>query len=142
MPGPPLRVHPAMHPRRRRWLLGLSLGTLAIAALTCGTWSLVRARVGEPRAELADPWHEGHQVLDRHGRLLRELTSDLGLRGQPRQLDELGPRLLAATLVSEDRSFFTHDGLDTAAVARALTQSIRHGRLVSGASTITQQLVK
>lgn len=142
MPGPPLRVLSAMHPRRRRWLLGLSLGTLALAALTCGTWSLVRARVGEPSTELADPWHEGHRVLDRHGRLLRELTSDLGLRGQPRELDELGPRLLAATLVSEDRSFFKHDGLDTSAVARALLQSLRHGRLVSGASTITQQLVK
>lgn len=102
----------------------------------------MRARVGEPSAALADPWHQGHRILDRHGRLLRELTSDLGLRGQPRDLAELGPRIVTATLVSEDKNFFTHDGLDERAVVRALAQSLRHGRLVSGASTITQQLVK
>lgn len=131
-----------MSPRTRRWLLGLSLGTLAITALTCGTWSLVRARAGEPSAALADTWHEGHRILDRRGRILRELTSDLGLRGQPRDLDAIGPRLVVATLVSEDKTFFEHDGLDPRAIARALTQTLRHGRLVSGASTITQQLVK
>lgn len=131
-----------MRPRLRRWLLGLSLGTLAIGALTCGTWSVIRARAGEPTAAMGDTWHEGHRVLDRRGRLLRELTSDLGLRGQPRELDDIGPRLLAATLVSEDKTFFDHDGLDPQAIARALLQSVRHGRLVSGASTITQQLVK
>lgn len=128
--------------RLRRWLIGLSLGTASLAALTCGTWSIVRARVGEPSAELTDKWNEGHRVLDREGRLLREITSDLGLRGQPRELGELGPRIVAATLASEDRTFFTHDGVDEKAIARALAQSVRHGRLVSGASTITQQLVK
>jgi penicillin-binding protein 1C len=131
-----------MRPRLRRWLLGLSLGTVALTALTCGTWSLVRARVGEPSSALEDDWHEGHRILDRHGRLLRELTSDLGLRGQPRALDEIGERLVIATLVSEDKEFFEHDGLDPQAVVRAIAQSLRHGRLVSGASTITQQLVK
>lgn len=128
--------------RLRRWLIGLSLGTATLTALTCGTWSIVRARVGEPSAALADNWHEAHRVLDREGRLLREITSDLGLRGQPRALGDLGPRIVTATLASEDRSFFTHDGVDEKAIARALGQSVRHGRLVSGASTITQQLVK
>jgi len=131
-----------MRPRLRRWLFGLSLGTLAIGALTCGTWQFVRARAGEPSAALTDTWHEGHRVLDRRGRLLRELTSDLGLRGQPRALEDMGPRLLAATLVSEDKAFFEHDGLDPHAIVRAALQTVRHGRLVSGASTITQQLVK
>lgn len=131
-----------MASRLRRWLFRLSLGTLGLCALTCGTWSLVRARVGEPSSELAERWHEGHRVLDREGRLLREITSDLGLRGQPKTVDELGPRIVAVTLVSEDRTFFTHDGVDERAVARALAQSLRHGRMVSGASTITQQLVK
>ncbi|MCY1056963.1 penicillin-binding protein 1C [Nannocystis sp. SCPEA4] len=131
-----------MRPRLRRWLLGLSLGTLALTALTCGAWSMVRASAGEPTAALADTWHEGHRILDRRGRLLRELTSDLGLRGQPRALEDMGPRLLAATLVSEDKAFFEHDGLDPHAIVRAALQTVRHGRLVSGASTITQQLVK
>lgn len=131
-----------MKPRLKRWLLGLSLGSVVLTALTCGTWSIVRARAGEPSAALSDDWHEAHRVLDRDGRLLRELTSDLGLRGQPKPVDDLGPRIVAATLISEDKTFYTHDGVDERAIARALAQSVRHGRLVSGASTITQQLVK
>jgi len=123
-------------------MLRLSLGTAAAGVLTCGTWSLVRARLGDPAARLADGWHAGHRVLDRHGRLLRELTSDTGVRGQPLGLDEIGPRLVQATLTSEDAQFFAHDGVDARAIARAAAQNLRHGRMVSGASTITQQLVK
>lgn len=142
MPDPASGVWTRMKPRLRRWLVRLPLGALALLGLTCGTWSLVRAGAGEPSEALVERWHEGHRVLDREGRLLRELTSDLGLRGQPRPLDEVGARLVAATLVSEDRDFFEHAGVDLQAIARALSQSLRHGRLVSGASTITQQLVK
>src|SRR5687767_5849009 len=94
-------------PRRlRRWLLRLSLGTAVATAATCGTWSLVRARIGDPAAQLADHWHAGHRVLDREGRLLRELPSDAGLRGQPLELAAIGPRLIQATLTSEDAEFF------------------------------------
>ena len=120
----------------------LSLGTAVASALTCGTWSLVRARVGDPTDRLADSWHAGHRVLDREGRLLRELTSDIGVRGQPLDLAAIGPRLVQATLTSEDAHFFEHGGVDGRAIARAAAQNIRHRRMVSGASTITQQLVK
>ncbi len=130
-------------PRRlRRWMYRLSLGTAVAGALTCGTWSLVRARVGDPADRLADDWHAGHRVLDRHGQLLRELTSDTGVRGQPLELEAIGPRLIQATLTSEDAHFFEHGGVDGQAIARAMTQNLRHRRMVSGASTITQQLVK
>ncbi len=129
-------------PRRlRRWLKRLSFGTVALAA-SCGTWSLVRARIGDPAAQLADPWHVGHRVLDRHGELLRELPSELDLRGQPLELPAIGPRLVQATLTSEDADFFHHGGVDGRAIARATAQNLRHRRMVSGASTITQQLVK
>jgi penicillin-binding protein 1C len=120
----------------------LSLGTVATCALTCGAWSLVRAQVGDPTDRLADGWHAGHRVLDREGRLLRELTSDTGVRGQPLELEAIGPRLVQATLTSEDAQFFAHGGVDGRAIARATAQNIRHRRMVSGASTITQQLVK
>ena len=128
--------------RVRRWLLRLSLGTVAACAVTCGTWSLVRARVGDPTAQLQDRWHAGHRVLDRHGQLLRELPSDTGVRGQPLALEAMGPRVIQATLTSEDADFFQHGGVDGRAIARATAQNLRHGRMVSGASTITQQLVK
>ncbi len=47
-----------------------------------------------------------------------------------------------ATIVAEDRSFFAHDGVDRWAIVRGTLQNLEAGRVVSGASTITQQLVK
>jgi penicillin-binding protein 1C len=81
-------------------------------------------------------------VVDRAGRGLRELPSAAGLRGRAASLDELGDRIVVATLVSEDKGFFAHEGVDGHAIVRAALQAARHLRLVSGASTITQQLVK
>ena len=47
-------------------------------------------------------------------------------------------RVILATLAAEDASFYEHDGVDRFAILRAFQQNIRAGRLVSGASTITQ----
>ena len=128
--------------RVRRLLLRLSIGAAAATTLTCAGWSYVRSQVGEPSSRIADTWHTGHRVLGRDGRVLRELTSDLELRGQPLELDAVGPRLIQATLTSEDAAFYEHRGVDRRAIARAMTQNVRHARMISGASTITQQLVK
>lgn len=128
--------------RARRVLLRLSLGTAAITTATCATWSFVRDQVGDPSEHLTDTWHASHRILDRDGHLLRELTSNLDLRGVPLELDAVGPRMIQSTLTSEDADFYNHAGIDRAAIARAMTQNVRHARMVSGASTITQQLVK
>ncbi len=128
---------------RRRWVLGTLVVLVGAAWLSwAALWSWLRAEVDRPREALHDDWYSGHRVLDREGRLLRELPGELGRRGRPLALDEIGERLVTATLVSEDARFFEHDGVDGAAVLRAVGQNVRHGRLVSGASTITQQLVK
>jgi len=130
--------------RRRR--LAFALATAAIAALWLGWsawWHRLREQVGAPEAEVfADAWHDGVRVLDRRGALIRELPTDHARRGRPLVLDEIGSRVVTATLVSEDAEFFAHDGIDRAAIARAVEQNVRHARFVSGASTITQQLVK
>ncbi len=120
------------------------MGTSALGMLfALGGWQLLRDDVGAPSQEaLADAWHSGHRIVDREGKILRERPSEAGLRGRERDLEAVGPRLIQATLTSEDREFFEHDGVDRLAIARAALQSLRHGRMVSGASTITQQLVK
>lgn len=125
-------------PRRR-----VLVGAAALVALGAGLgWGAYRARAGEPMDRLSDTWHQGHRVLDREGELLRELPSEAGQRGRSVPLDAIGERLILATIASEDKSFYEHSGVDSAAIARAVTQNVRHARLVSGASTITQQLVK
>ncbi|MEM9453960.1 MAG: penicillin-binding protein 1C [Myxococcota bacterium] len=129
--------------RRRRLVLGTLVLLVATAWVGWATlWSWLRQQVDRPREALHDDWYSGHRVLDRHGQLLRELPGELGRRGQPLSLAQIGPRLLTATRVSEDTRFYEHDGVDPAAIVRAMSQNLRHRRVVSGASTITQQLVK
>jgi penicillin-binding protein 1B len=53
------------------------------------------------------------------------------------------PDLLVRTLVAvEDRSFFSHSGVDPKGILRASYHNLRAGGVVEGASTLTQQLVK
>lgn len=146
-PSEPAATPPTATARpRRRWrrwamiALAIVVGEawLSWAAL----WAWLRAEVDRPRQALSDDWYSGHRVLDREGRLLRELPGEHGRRGRPLPLAELGERIVTVTRISEDERFFEHDGTDGLAVARAVGQNVRHGRLVSGASTITQQLVK
>jgi penicillin-binding protein 1A len=47
-----------------------------------------------------------------------------------------------AVLATEDAHFWTHHGVNWEAVARAAIGNLQEGRITSGASTITQQLVK
>jgi penicillin-binding protein 1C len=50
--------------------------------------------------------------------------------------------VVQAALAAEDKRFFQHRGLDLFATARALLRNVTERRVTSGASTITQQLVK
>jgi len=50
--------------------------------------------------------------------------------------------LLKAIIATEDRRFYAHWGIDLRSVARAALVNVHHGRIIEGASTITQQLVK
>ena len=47
-----------------------------------------------------------------------------------------------ATVAAEDRTFWTNDGIDYTAVARAALANLQAGGVVQGASTITQQVIK
>lgn len=57
-------------------------------------------------------------------------------------LEEISPYLVAATVAVEDRSFFTNRGYSVWAIIRAFLQNVFNHGVVSGASTITQQLVR
>jgi penicillin-binding protein 1C len=53
------------------------------------------------------------------------------------------PRRFAEVLVKfEDKRFYRHPGVDPLAMARAIRQNLRSGRVESGASTITMQVVR
>lgn len=47
-----------------------------------------------------------------------------------------------AVVAIEDERFYKHYGIDIVGIARAMVKNIKAGRIVQGASTLTQQLVK
>ena len=55
---------------------------------------------------------------------------------------EIPPRVIEALLAIEDTSFFEHKGVNFDAIFRAIIKDIKARKMVEGASTITQQLVK
>jgi len=58
------------------------------------------------------------------------------------EFNEIPPRVIEALLAIEDTTFFEHPGINVDAIFRAIIKDIKAGKLVEGASTITQQLVK
>ena len=50
--------------------------------------------------------------------------------------------IASKTIALEDHRFYTHSGVDLHASSAAFLSNVRRGRLVSGGSTITQQLIK
>ena len=55
---------------------------------------------------------------------------------------DIPPRIIEALVAIEDTHFFEHNGVNTEAISRAIATDIKAMKLVEGASTITQQLVK
>ncbi len=104
---------------------------------------------GVPRASLAaappsfesvrSSWTPSDAVLlDRHGEPLQTLRLDPSVRRLDWvALGAVSPPLRRAMLLSEDRRFLEHAGIDWRAIAGALA---RPGQTVRGASTITMQL--
>jgi penicillin-binding protein 1C len=69
------------------------------------------------------------------------LTNDQKWRLRASEGD-IDPQYLKLLIAYEDKRFERHGGVDFAALLRAGIQAIRHGRSVSGGSTITMQTVR
>ncbi len=124
---------------KRLWRV---LAGLALAPLC---WLLVAAALTplpEPLATAPAEGSLGLTVLDRDGRLIRELRASDGVRAAPVHLAELPPEVPRAMIAAEDARFYLHPGIDPLAIARAFGQLLVHQRVVSGASTLTQQLAR
>jgi penicillin-binding protein 1C len=85
---------------------------------------------------------ETTRILDRDGDVLYEILDPNAGRRTYVPLDKISPYLVAATIATEDKDFYTHPGFDPVAIARALIQNYTAGETISGASTITQQLAR
>ena len=80
------------------------------------------------------------QIFDSKGVLLANL-----FKGEHRlyvHFDDIPARVIEGLVAIEDTAFFEHSGINIDAILRAIAKDIKAGKLVEGASTLTQQLVK
>ncbi|MGE0497745.1 MAG: penicillin-binding protein 1C [Ramlibacter sp.] len=79
-------------------------------------------------------------LLDRHGEVLQRLRTDATVRrGQWVALADMSPALRNAIVLSEDKRFYEHSGVDWRAVSAAAWGNLWHSR-TRGASTLSMQL--
>ncbi len=81
-------------------------------------------------------------VLDDQDRILRGFITPQGTWRLPTRTEDVDPLYLQMLLAYEDQRFASHPGVDPLALARALGQWFSHGRVVSGASTLTMQTAR
>jgi len=121
-----------------RTVLSALILTGAIAAVALlGRYGLFD---GFERADLG--WEENCRFTDRNGEVLRILADAQGERHLWVPGREIPEAVKRAFLAAEDRRFFLHPGFDLLAIVRALRANLHGGRIVSGASTITQQVAR
>lgn len=80
-------------------------------------------------------------VTDRSGQLLGARIADDGQWRFP-PADSLPQKFVTALVEFEDRTFYRHVGVSPKALVRAAVQNIRGGRVVSGGSTLTMQVIR
>lgn len=124
--------------RSRRLALSLMVAVLALG-LAAGARDRLDAWIAAtdlPRLDVP----VGVEVLARDGTLLRAFqVSDGRWRLDAGPVD---PLFLAMLTLWEDRRFRDHAGVDPRAALRAGWQAVRHGRVVSGGSTLTMQVAR
>lgn len=81
-------------------------------------------------------------LVDSRDRPVAVLATAKARESYPGKLRDYGQWLPLATVAIEDHRFWTHHGVDWHAMAGSALRNITNGRIISGASTITQQLLK
>ncbi|WP_205695357.1 penicillin-binding protein 1C [Corallincola luteus] len=81
-------------------------------------------------------------VVAADGQPLRAFADKQGIWRQPTTPAQVSPNYLTALLHYEDKFFYWHPGVNPYALVRAGWQWLRHGRIVSGGSTLTMQVAR
>ncbi len=133
-------IRAAVRRRAGRWILrALVAGVVLVVA----AWMSVRFT---PESYWIEPFrfvrpNDSFEIVDRHGAVLRHARVD-GVDRRWVELRDISPTLVDAFIAAEDARFRSHDGADGYATLRAAATMLRPWGHRSGASTITQQLVK
>lgn len=114
---------------------------LCAAVLLAAFWAAGSALALPAYEEVRASYRPSDAVLvDRDGRMLQELRTDLGVRRLGwTPLEDVSPSLREAVVRAEDKRFFQHAGADWRALAAAGMKGLASGSW-RGASTISMQL--
>lgn len=118
-----------------KWLFVFSIW-LTLLLGTTAIWAFINLPETESIKITRQP---SITFLDREGRILASYGD---IYGQSIKYEQLPKYLIDAVIVTEDRRFFNHFGIDYKGITRALVENIRAKKVVQGGSTITQQLAK
>ena len=130
MPTPTKRVAPYTNHRHRVAIATFLIASSAYSICTAATFDQIKQSFRPSDT----------QILDRHGELLHRLRTDATVRrGQWVALADISPALRTALVLSEDKRFYEHSGVDWQAVSSAAWANLWHSK-TRGASTITMQL--
>ena len=100
------------------------------------TWSLLNLPETESIQISRQP---SITFLDKDGRIIASYGD---IYGKSIKYNNLPENLINAVIVTEDKRFFNHYGVDIKGVLRAIYVNLKERRIVQGGSTITQQLAK
>jgi penicillin-binding protein 1C len=82
------------------------------------------------------------RITDRNGNLLYDILPSEGGRHAVLSFDKIPQCMKDATIAVEDKNFYSNPGIDLGGIIRALWINLRGGEVVSGGSTITQQVAR
>lgn len=92
--------------------------------------------------ELEQRLVERDTLFDNRGLLVISLPNYEPRRFYPIAIEDMGTWLPEMVVALEDHRFYKHHGVDIITIGGSLLRNLRAGRRVSGASTITQQVIK
>ncbi len=124
--------------------LGALIVMLALGTLLVGLTAAVEAtqeRYAQDATTLADILpKDSLKMYDANGTLIYQMVNQ-GLQTTV-PLSQISPNLINAEIATEDQYFWDNPGFDITGIVRAALSDFSRGRIVSGGSTITQQLIK
>ncbi len=82
------------------------------------------------------------KIYDRNGILISTIFPEYGGFYEEVYYTNISTNLINAVISAEDKNFFYHKGIDISSILRAFFYNLKSRRIVSGGSTITQQLAK
>jgi len=122
---------------RRRRLILCGSAAILLGGLATAAWLVATAQVPD-----LDDYRAGTLLTDRSGIPLRVRLGHLEQDSRPVHSEAISPWAKAAMVSAEDKRFARHAGLDPIALCRAIVQNVVNGRRISGASTLSTQVIR